>query len=137
MIEFKVNVEENLPYDRKSYLSLFNWYGVSFQLPGVFEGESVSLNIYKSAYEQWFKNLISIYDNGLPWIINHDFTDEAWFPNNEHNLLSLRKVFKKNNISNTFVGALVLAKEDLLELTEDIITYPFSVFNKNSILYDN
>lgn len=137
MIAFKNKVSDLLPYDRRQYLSRNKWYGVSFQLPGAFEGKEIGLKMYLDAYKDWFKKIIGKMDDGLPWIINHDFLDEAWFPNNEDNLTSLRTLFKKNNISNEFTGALLFPKEDLLEFTDDLITYPYSVLNNKNILYNN
>ncbi len=137
MIEFKENVEENLPYNRRQYVSLEKWYGISFQLPGVFEGKGVGVEEYLAAYEGWFKKVVSMFNTGAPWIVNHDFIDEDWFPTNENNLLLLRTLFNENNIPNTFKGALILTRDDLFKLTRDLITYPFVIFNKKGMLYDN
>lgn len=114
MIEFKTEVKELLPYDRKQYLSLEKWYGVSFQLPGVFEGKDIGLDIYLKAYEDWFKSIINRLDNKHQWIANHDHTDVIWFPNDDKTLATLRDLFN-NNIPNTFTGALVFSKDDLLK----------------------
>jgi hypothetical protein len=137
MIQFNKKVKELLPYDRKQYKLLSKWYGISFQLPGVFEGKDIGLEVYLEAYEDLFKNIITKLDTGLPWIINHDYIDEYWFPNDEDNLSSLRALFKENNIPTTFKGALILMKDDLLKFTKDLISYPYAVFDKKELLYDN
>ena len=137
MIEFNDNVNELLPYDRKQYISRKKWYGVSFQLPGVFEGKDIGLVVYQETYEDWFKNIITKFDNGHSWIINHDYIDEDWFPNDEDNLISLRTLFKQNNIPNLFKGALIFTVNDLLRFGKDLISYPYAVFNETGLLYNN
>ena len=46
-------------------------------------------------------------------------------------------MFNENKISNTFKGALICEKDDLLEFSKDLLTYPFVMFKKNGLLYDN
>jgi hypothetical protein len=143
MIEFKKNIKKVLPYDRQDYISRADsgsstkWYGVSFQLPGGFEGREVGLTEYFEKYEQWFKNVISSLDNGSFWIVNHDRRDVVWFPNDEDNLTHLRTLFKQNDVPNTFKGALIFANDDLLDFSKDLISYPYTVFDKDRLLYDN
>lgn len=137
MIEFKKKVKELLPYDRKLYISRKEWFGVSFQLPGVFEGKDIGLGVYLEAYEDWFMSIISKLDNNSQWIVNHDFVDEDWFPNKQNNLKTLRSLFKQNSIPNTFTGAIIFMKDDLLKFSKDLISYPYAVFNKNELLYNN
>ncbi len=80
MVEFKKNVKKALPYDRQLYLEFWDddaksstqWYGVSFQLPGGFEGKYIGLTEFLKKYEQWFKDLILKLDNGSFWIVNHE-----------------------------------------------------------------
>jgi hypothetical protein len=143
MIEFKKNYKKLLPYDRRQYLCYLGdeinpsieWYGVSFQLPGGFEGREIGLKEYLAAYETWFKNLIVQFGRESSWIVNHDDKDCEWFPNNEKNLTSLRSLFKENNIPNTFKGALIFTKEYLVKFSRDLIKYPTAVFNKKGLLY--
>jgi hypothetical protein len=143
MIEFKKNIKKVLPYDRQQYISRADsgsstkWYGVSFQLPGGFEGREVGLTEYFEKYEQWFKNMISELDNGSSWIVNHDRKGVNWFPNDEDNLTGLRTLFKQNDIPNTFKGALIFTKDDLLAFSRDLLSYPYSVFNQDRLLYYN
>jgi hypothetical protein len=137
MIEFKNKIKSLLPYDRKKYRMLKEWKGVSFQLPGVFEGKDIGLTAYVEAYEDWFSGIIKKLDNGSPWIVNHEHIDEDWFPNEEDNLTSLRMVFRQNSIPNTFIGALIFTKDDLLKYVNDLISYPYAVFNKKGHLYNN
>jgi len=146
MIEFIKNVKKVLPYDREEYLdflgnhfySYTEWYGVSFQLPGGFEGREIGLEEYLEAYERWFKNVVMQLDNASFWIVNiEQKRNFGWFPNYENNLISLRNLFRQNNIPNKFKGALVFTTDDLIKFSKDIITYPIAVFNKEGLLYDD
>lgn len=143
MIEFQKDIKKALPYDRDDYIlraesdSLTKWFGVSVQLPGGFEGREVGLTEYFEKYEQWFKNIISGLDNGSTWIVNHDRKDVVWFPNKERNLTRLRTLFKQNNISNKFKGALIFVKDDLLDFSKELISYPYLVIDKDRMLYHN
>jgi hypothetical protein len=145
MIEFKKNVKELLPYNRRQYILGdrvqyvlgAKWYGVAFQLPGVFEGRVVGLKKFVEVYESWFKNIISRLDNGSFWIVNHDGKDYDWFPNDDDTLADLRTLFKQNNIPNTFRGALIFTKDDLLKFSRDLLSYPCGVLSKDGLLYDN
>lgn len=137
MVEFIGNIDNLLPYNRKQYILLKKWYGVSFQLEGGYDGKKIQLKDFTKKYEPFFKNLIIKFDKGSSWIINHDCLDQEWFPNDENNLVSLRTLFKKNNIPNTFKGAMIFMKDDLFKYAKDLITYPLSVINKENSLYSN
>jgi hypothetical protein len=143
MIEFKKNFEEVLPYDRQQYLDFFDgdaeskvkWYGVSFQLPHAGEGKNINLKEFVEVYDSLFKNVVLKLNNGSCWIVNHEDKDLAWFPNDSDNLTQLRAIFKQNDISNTFKGALIIWMDDLLKISKDLISYPYAVLNKNGFLY--
>ncbi|HEY5587451.1 MAG TPA: hypothetical protein VIK86_00685 [Candidatus Paceibacterota bacterium] len=143
MIEFKRNVKKVLPYDRQQYLdylfdegdSTIKWYGVSFQLEN--DGRNVRLTEFVEIYESLFKNIVLKFDNGSFWIVNHDFKGSVWFPNDEDNLIPLRTLFKQRNVPNTFKGALIFMKDDLLEFSRELISYPCAIFNEEDLLYDN
>ena len=143
MIDFRKSVKKSLFYDRQQYIEFLNddftpsvkWYGVSFQLPGVFEGKDIGLDRFVEVYECWFKNIVISLDNGSHWIVNHDRKGLNWLPNDEDNLTSLRALFKERNIPNTFKGALVFTMDDLLAFTKDLISYPYAVFNEDGLLY--
>ena len=142
MIKFEKDVKKLLPYDRKQYIKFLNndaapicWYGMSFQLPGVYEGKEIELSHFLRVFEALFESVISKLDNGSFWIVNHEDKDLDWFPNNDNNLIQLRALFKEGNVPNTFSGALVFTKKDLLDLTRDIICYPYTVFQKEGYLY--
>ena len=137
MIEFKENVNELLPYNRKKYISRAKWHGVSFQLPGVFEGKQIGLKKFVEVYEDWFENIISQLDNGSFWIVNHDRKDFEWFPTEGAYLINLRTLFKQNNILNTFKGAIIFTKNDLLKFSKDLISYPNAVLYEEGLLYEN
>lgn len=85
----------------------------------------------------WFKAIISQLDNGSFWIVHHDVIDVEWFPNDEDNLISLRTLFKENNIPNEFKGALLFTRDDLLKFSKELISYPLAVFNKANLLYSD
>lgn len=143
MIEFKKNVNKVLPYDRRQYRDFFDeerdfsikWYGVSFQLEN--DGRNVRLTEFVEIYESLFKNIVLKFDNGSFWIVNHDDKDLIWIPNDEDNLIPLRTLFKQKNVPNTFKGALIFTKDDLLEFSRDLISYPCAVFNSENSLYSN
>jgi hypothetical protein len=143
MIEFNKSVKKALPYNRRQYLEFWDdendspteWNGVSIQLPGASEGKVGGLTEFVEAYEGLFKNVVLKLDNGSSWIVNHDNHDFNWFPNDEDNLTSLRTLFKQNNIPNAFRGALIFTKDNLLEFSRDLISYPSAVFNKEGSYY--
>jgi hypothetical protein len=135
MVEFKMNVNKHLPYDRKQYISFSGWYGISFQLRN--HGSEVNLREYLNIYEPFFKSIISTFPNGSSWIVNHDDKDLKWFPNDEENLTSLRTLFKKHNVPNEFKGALIFSKDILLQFSKELISYPVAVFNEDRMLYMN
>ncbi len=145
MVEFIKNVKKALPYDREEYIDFLGykfytyvkWYGVSFQLPGGFEGRDISLTEYLESYESWFRNVILQFDSTSSWIVNHDDRDDIWFPTKEDSLPTLRTLFKQNNIPNKFKGALIFTADDLLKFCKDLIIYPTAVFNKPGLLYDD
>lgn len=145
MIEFKKDVKKVLPYDRRQYREFWDdeidssteWYGVAIQLPGAYEGKVRGLTEFVEVYEGLFKNVISKLDTGSFWIINHDYKDLKWFPNDEDNLTSLRTLFKQNNIPNAFKGALIFTKDNLLEFSRDLISYPSAVFNEDGLYYSS
>src|SRR6187402_3219515 len=116
MIEFKEEFKEMLPYDRLQYVSFFHddavdgsiqWFGVSFQLPGTFEGVDIGLEKFVETFEPLFKKIILESDNGSSWIVNHQHTGAMWFPNDDNTLPHLRSLFKQNDVPNTFKGALI------------------------------
>jgi hypothetical protein len=143
MIEFKKNVEKALPYDREHYIeflddaaeSSIKWYGVSFQLAGTSEGKGVDFQKYVETYESLFKNVVSKLDSGAFWIVNHADKDLKWFPNDHKNLTQLRALFKQNDVPNTFRGALIISRDDLLKISRDLITYPYVLLIKDGFLY--
>jgi len=143
MIEFKRNVEELLPYDRKQYIdfltdelvSSIKWYGVSFQLSGRSEEKEVRLTKFIEVYEGLFKSVVLKLDNGSFWIVNHEDKDLNWLPNNNDNLTHLRTLFKEGDVPNTFRGALIFSKNDLLKYSKELISYPYAVLNKDGFLY--
>jgi hypothetical protein len=143
MIEFKKNFTKMLPYDRDQYIkflfdepnSSIKWFGVSFQLN---ERETeINLTEFIKIYQPWLKEVILGFNQHSSWIVNHDKKDLAWFPNNEDNLKSFRNLFKQNNVSNKFKGALIFSKDDLLELSKDLISYPYAVFDEDGLFYMN
>lgn len=143
MIKFKKNVETIRPYNRQEYIDFLDsdlsspikWYGVSFQLIP-FEKE-VTPDYFVRRYEVLCKNVITSVDTGSFWIINHDDKDLIWFPNENHNLRRLRKLFKENNKPNSFKGAIMLQKNELIGIFGDLLLYPSSVLSKDGFLYKN
>lgn len=145
MIDFKKRVSEILPYDRKKYIEYLaekvdpsvKWYGASFQVPEIVDRPDDSFQQYLEVYEPLFKSIIAELDNGLSWIVNHDDKDLPWFPNENDTLPELRTLFKQNNISNAFKGALIFSIGDLLKYSKDLVSYPFTASGKKGFLYKN
>ena len=145
MIEFKRDFEKILPYNREKYIdyladaadSSVKWYGGSFQAPAITDQKDVSLQHYLEMYEPLFKNIVLQLDNGASWIVNHDDKNLPWFPNEYDNLPYLRTLFKKNNVLNTYEGALVFSTLDLVKYSKELISYPFTVTGKKDFLYKN
>jgi hypothetical protein len=143
MVTFRKNFKTLLPYNRKEYLnwnadfkSSVEWYGVSFQLSGGFEGRNIGLREYLKAYKAWFKNVITEFDNGSTWIVNHEGRDMEWFPYDQDTLPALRTLFKQNNILNTFKGALIFTTDDLLKFCKDLISYPTALIKGRRLYQD-
>ncbi len=145
MIKFEKNIKKLLPYNRRHYYEFWDedfnsfteWNGVSFQLKGISEEKDIGLTMFIENYAMLFNNIVSQLDNGSFWIVNHDDKDLKWFPNEENNLCELRTLFKQNNIPNSFKGALIFTKVDLLKFSNDILSYPFAIFDEESLLYKN
>jgi hypothetical protein len=143
MIEFNKNVKKVLPYDRRQYIEFFDddfvssiqWYGVSFQL-NTEERELGLVNFFKF-YEPLFKKVLLYFNNSSYWIVNHDYYSDYWFPNDENTLNSLRTLFKQNKIPFEFRGALIFSKNDLLEFSKDLLSYPFAMFNEDRRMYSS
>lgn len=142
MIKFKNTFTDILPYDRDQYIeflfeepNLVKWYGVSFQLNK--KDKTISLPEFIQVYEPWLKKVILTFDRGSLWILNHDKNDFEWLPNNEDNLPSLRNLFKQNNISKNFKGALIFSEDTLIEFSKELISYPYGVFNEHDLFYSN
>ena len=136
------NRTDILPYDRNHYIdflfgvpiSSVNWYGVSFQVDP--KGKEFNLADFIALYDPWFKKVISTFERGSSWIINHDKNDLEWFPNND-DLPALRNFFKRNDISANFRGALICSEELLMELSKDLISYPYGLFKEEDLFYSN
>jgi hypothetical protein len=141
MIEFKSDVEKILPYDRKSYSGYqagndvsVKWYGVSFQVLEIADQENASFQQYLEMYEPLFKNIVSDFGNGSSWIVSHD-RDVQWFPNKYGNLPDLRTLFKRNDIPNSFKGAVIFSAPELMVYSKDLVSYPYVVPGRKGVLY--
>lgn len=136
MIKFKEYKTGILPYDRGHYIDFldddFNsstkWQAVSLQM----KSDRVNtLSNFIKVFSLIFRSVVIKLDNGFSWIINHDDKDMSWFPNENDNLETLRRIFKTNNIKYNFKGVLILDKEELLDITQDIMSYPYILLYKN------
>lgn len=135
MVTFEQNVTAVLPYSRVHYQAHRNWYGFSFQLEGGYEGRKIDFTTFVEKYEPWFTQVISRMDNGSGWIVNHNDKDMSWFPDDQDSLAALRTLFQQHHIPGSFKGAVILTKDDLLQYSRDLITYPFAVSGKENSLY--
>ncbi|MDJ1486145.1 hypothetical protein QNI16_37025 [Cytophagaceae bacterium YF14B1] len=148
MITFEKNISQQLPYNRENYIAYFNdqnddldrnviWYGVSLQQADIKDqklyqvSEQIVVNSV-NRLENAFKEIVSEFDQVLPWIINHDDKDLPWFNTENSRLPHLRDIFKQNNIPSSFIGCLVFDKEDLVNLAHELITYPYDLLSKLS-----
>jgi hypothetical protein len=137
MIDFKENIEELLPYDRREYIeyldddsdSISPWYGTSIQLDSSIEKADLAKTI--EIFEPLFRRIILGFKNGPFWIANHDDKDLNWFPNNSKNLKSLRNLFEQNGIENTYRGALIFTNDMLFSIDKDLISYSYVLSYKN------
>jgi hypothetical protein len=145
MIEFKRNFEKLLPYNRKNYLgyqagagSSVKWYGVSFQVTEIADQKDASyasFQQYLEMYEPLFKNIILDFDNDSSWIVSHDWHGRPWFPFENDNLPDLRTLFKRNDISNTFKGAMIFSAPDLIAYSKELLSYPYAVTGMKGVFY--
>jgi hypothetical protein len=137
MMKFIENFEKMLPYEREHYIDFLDddfdsetkWNAISLQMNS--ENEENNLSKFVDVFELILKNVILKLDSGISWIINHDDKDMKWFLNDKNNLEALRSVFKQNNIQDTYKGSLILDKDDLFELAQDLISYPYVLSYKN------
>lgn len=146
MIKFNKIVKRLLPYDRVQYIDYFSrddrssdWQRISFQLlsfQSYNERSKNDLKLYLETITPLFKNVIEQFDNGMLWIVNFGRKDLPWFPNNACTLASMRNLFKQRNIPNTFKGAIMFEKNDLLEYSKDLLSYPYSVLGSKSLYQD-
>lgn len=135
-MKFKENNTGIYPYDREHYIDFLDddfdseteWSAVSLQMNS--DGRN-SLSKFVEVFGLIFKDVILKLDNGVSWIINHDDKDMNWVLNDNDNLEALRTVFKQNNVQDTFRGSLILEKDDLLELSQNLISYPYLLSYKN------
>jgi hypothetical protein len=141
MIEFKRDFEKILPYNRKNYLgyqadtdSSVKWYGASFQVVEIADQKDASFQQYLEMYEPLFKNMVLDFGNGSSWIVSHD-RDMQWFPNGYDNLPDLRTLFKRNDISNSFKGAVIFSSSDLIVYSKELVSYPYAVTGRKGVLY--
>ncbi|GGH16484.1 hypothetical protein FAZ19_05750 [Sphingobacterium alkalisoli] len=141
MISFIPDTLAVLPYDRTYYIDFLNddnisshWQGISFQL---YRDRDCSFTEFLNTYRSLFEDVVIRFGREDRWIVNHDDKDMPWFPTNAKTLVNLRLLFKQNNISNNFKGYLTFTGEDLIVYSEDIISYPYKVFDEDGILYKN
>jgi len=142
MIEFKRDVEKIFPYNRKKYLDYqagtnvsVKWYGVSFQVVEIADQKDASFQLYLEMYEPLFKNIVLDFDNGSSWIVSHDWDGRPWFPFENDNLPDLRALFKRNDILDTFKGAMIFSAPDLIVYSKELVSYPYAVTGRKGGLY--
>lgn len=135
MIDFKNNVKELLPYNRRQYLTRTKWFGVSFQVDS--ERQKLGFNEFIKVYMPLFENVISQFDDNSIWIVNHDDKEIVWLPNDNENLIHLRALFKQKNVPNSYKGALIFTKNELINFSNDLIAYPYAILSQEGFLYKN
>ncbi|PUZ29387.1 hypothetical protein DCC81_08040 [Chitinophaga parva] len=143
MISFQKSGKYILPYNRQYFNDFLQdsenaasgWFGISFQLPGGYDGKEIGLDDFLKFYEGLFKEIVISLDDGSNWIVNHEYEDSEWFPNNGSSLSRLRELFKANGVPNSFRGALIFSTNDLLSYTKELISYPYAVTGKPNRFY--
>lgn len=50
---------------------------------------------------------------------------------------SLRNLFEQNDISANFRGALIFSEDLLMELSKDLICYPYGLYKEEGLFYSN
>jgi|GEM_PF-548020 len=143
------NVSSLLPYSRSGYRrylrsdadSHMPWYGASFQLSSeahnISKGVNFGLPKFLDHYEAFFKQLVTEFDDGSGWIVNHDRYDRAWWPNDEPTLPALRALFAQNRVPDSFTGALRLTKPEVLAFAPELLSYPAGVFSEDRFMYSD
>jgi len=149
MIKFRKTVARLLPYNRTHYMRAWRgrkqtdakWYAYSFQLDEDERTVSYALNTYKpmfiDIYQPFFEEVVLSFGSTSRWIVNHDYKNREWLPNNQNNLPRLRSLFKSNNIPFSFKGALEFDTEYLLLFSKELMLYPTSVFNRERSCYND
>ncbi|HMR19610.1 MAG TPA: hypothetical protein PKA53_09960 [Sphingobacterium sp.] len=140
-ISFIPNTKTVLPYNRRSYIDFLDddnitshWQGISFHL---YRNKECSFIEFINCYRPLFDDVVMKFGKAHEWIVNHDDKDMPWFPTTDKNLINLRSLFKQNNVSNDFKGYLTFTGEDLIFYSQDIISYPYSIFDEEGMLYKN
>ncbi|WP_276134855.1 hypothetical protein [Polluticoccus soli] len=139
MVEFKKKVSKVLFYNRKEYNKylrgnvrfISKWFGVSFQL----NHNEVDTTEFLRIFLPLFEKVVEKIDVGNSWVVNHDYPFHVWFPNTENTLPSLRTLFKLHGIPNSYTGAVVFTRDELLKFAQDTILYPTKMFKEERSLY--
>ena len=147
MIQFTKDIASQLPYDRKQYRAYFDeddntfdrntsWHAVSLQQEEIRDEKlyQVSPEVVKNCVaklEKGFNKMITQLDHGLPWIINHDDKDLAWFNKEDTTIPKMREFFTQNKIPISSTGCLIFATTDLHDFARELITYPYVLSYNN------
>lgn len=145
MVSFKNSGSYHLSYNKEQFDNFLkneegtfsSWFGVSFQLPGGYEGKDVGLDNFLRYFEGLFEMVVTSMDDGSDWTVNHEYKDLEWFPNEGNSLQGLRELFKANKVPNSFKGALAFSTNDLLSYTKELISYPHTVFGRPRAFYSD
>ncbi|MBX2906664.1 MAG: hypothetical protein KF744_11540 [Taibaiella sp.] len=135
MIEFAPLPEKILPYDRSSYIAYLSdevdseWQGVSFQIDS--SRGHVSQEGALAEYKNLTENTIQQFDGEDHWVVNHDDKDLAWLRAGSERLAALSAAFSSNGVAGNFTGALIVDKNQLIGLLDDLILYPYMLSYKN------
>jgi hypothetical protein len=138
MINFISEGKVKLEFDHNDYLAFLDdedtfskWYGFSLQFKinrsEISEKEMDLVAMYK---ELIIEIISFFYDN--TWILRHDDKVLPWFKdNNCQSFPNLSRIFIAYGIPFNFKGAIVLDKENLIALLDDLILYPYRLAYKN------
>jgi hypothetical protein len=137
MTKFINRNTEILPFDKEDYLNFLdedfsgknNWKGFSMQISSNKNWtDEEKINRIKLLFEQIIREV----NSNQEWIIKHDDKIMPWFVNGDEKLFP--KIYSKLKESNALPnsrGSLLCDFDDLLYLSNEIVSYPYLLSYKN------
>jgi hypothetical protein len=136
MIKFIEGNNDITPYDKEDYLNFIDndfegttsWKGYSIQPLNKLGDDKYTKTQLKEVFEQ----IIQKTDNGGKWIVKHDDKILPWFIEGDESLFpKICSALKENNVQPSSKGALLCDISDLFYLSDEIVSYSYSLSYKN------